>query len=179
MTEEKIFETVLKRYKVLRLRSKISFYAMYYKMNVRELFHHIILKCYQEQVDEGTITKSGVFKDNCHPLFVLYVGKEFDVRNFKTGSIKLIELSPQDKIRKSKPCKHLRTLTAVERERERKDKLSDASAMLVKEKFRDLISQDRCADIFRDVKDHRERLPVSSKDWVKLKLKRFGLVNVL
>ena len=87
MTEENIFETVLKRYKILRLRSKISFYAMYYKMNVRELFHHLILKCYQEQVEEGTITKSKEFKDNFHPLYVLYVGKEFDVRNFKTGSI--------------------------------------------------------------------------------------------
>jgi hypothetical protein len=47
---------------------------MYHKMNVRELFQYVILKCYQEQLDDGTISKSGDIKGNFHPLYVLYVG---------------------------------------------------------------------------------------------------------
>lgn len=49
---------------------------------------------------------------------------------------------------------HLRVgLTAVEMERELFYKLSDASKLLLKEKFGEILSQDTCDYIFRDIKD--------------------------
>jgi hypothetical protein len=174
LTEENIYSTVLLRYKVLRLRSKISFCALYYKMNIRELFHYVILKCHQEQQDDGTINRAQRLRDSFHPFYLLYVGKSFDVRNFKNGSIKIIELNTKEKMAKSKPSQFLKATTAIERDREQRDKMSEATNLLVRKNFDDLINKDKCVDVFKDIKDHQEQIPVSSQDWVRLKMKRCG-----
>jgi hypothetical protein len=43
---DQIYRKVLKKYKLIKFRSKISFYGLYYKMTIKELFLHVILKTY-------------------------------------------------------------------------------------------------------------------------------------
>lgn len=125
-------------------------------MNVRELFHYVILKCHQEQQDDGTINRAQRLRESFHPFYLLYVGKSFDVRNFKNGSIKVIELNTKEKIAKSKPSAFLKATTAIERDRVLRDRMSEATNLLIRKNFDDLINKDKCADVFKDMKDHQE-----------------------
>ena len=49
----------------------------------------------------------------------------------------------------------------------------------MKDNFGDLINRDKCEDVFRDIKDHSERILISDTDWVRLKIRRFGCQTVL
>ena len=88
-------------------------------------------------------------------------------------------MNTKEKIAKSKPSEFLKATTAIERDRVLRDRMSDATNLLVRKNFDDLINKDKCIDIFKDIKDHEEQIPVSSQDWVRLKMKRCGYQNIL
>ena len=72
---------------------KISFQSLYYNMPVKELFLYAILKTYQDQQEDGDKPpRSGAFS----PLYMLYMGQEFNVQGFLKNRVLRLDIPKVD-----------------------------------------------------------------------------------
>ena len=52
---QKLYRKVLMKYKIMRVRAKISYQALVSRMTIKELYLNSILKCYEELVSAKEI----------------------------------------------------------------------------------------------------------------------------
>ena len=55
--KRQVYDQVHQKYKVMRIRSKISYEALLKRMTILELFLSTILKCRQQFIESGAIAK--------------------------------------------------------------------------------------------------------------------------
>ena len=149
ISEQQLCHAIFRRYCLIRVRQKISYHALLAKLPISELFYLAILKTYQDQVQQGDIDPTKVYRPglaNSEGMFRKYFGEEVDARNFHetTPDAKLIGHSEflanhghyQHQASSRVNCKKASFVNAT-------------TLMEIKSNFAKITSKDNGGDIFR------------------------------
>lgn len=68
------------RYRIVRIRFKMSYMGLLKAQTINELFMTAILKTYQIQITQGDIKNEIVYTKEANKLFKEQIGEEMDVR---------------------------------------------------------------------------------------------------